>query len=677
MALDTNIDDNSQETTLSNEPSVDDAANYSSTAALALFSAALLAACGGGGGGDASPSNVGSTNSGAGAGSGGVDPSPKPNATPTPTPSSTSTPAPNSTPTPTSSPSPVPSAPGFNNFPKANSDNEAARFLLQSQLAATETEIAEVRGDSYATYLQKQYAKPITQTGWDWLEFRGYGIEAEAKKYVYNNSIGEYAVWNQLFTAPDVMRKRVALALSEFFVVSFQSMEIDWRGYSIVAFWDLLNKNAFGNFRNLLEDVSLSTAMGYFLNTKGNQKEDPAKGRLPDENYAREIMQLFTIGLYELNLDGTEKIGADGRKIETYDSDDVSQLARVFTGYDFDKSYDNFTGVFTYPIYRREYVRQRMSFDATKHSEKAVNFLNVSIPANTPGPQAMKMALDGLFNHPNVGPFFARQMIQRLVTSNPSPQYVARVAAAFNNNGAGVRGDLKAVWTALLLDDEARGAGNLTSNTFGKVREPIVRFLQWGRSFGVTSKAGSWKIDNLTDTTFGIGQSPFNSPSVFNFFRPGYVPPGTVLADTKATAPEFQIVNETTVGAYINFMRGQIRNGMYTPEPTLAEPLYRNYTLDIVGNYSGELALITHTANPTDADATRCAQALTERLNLRLCAGQLSAASFTVVQTALKAAMLDKKVKAGGVKADEDRRLDWVAAGVLMVMASPDYIVQK
>jgi uncharacterized protein (DUF1800 family) len=636
MALDNSVDDNSQETAQSDASSVDDQSNYSSAAALALFSAALLAACGGGGG-DGPATGV----------------------------------------SPSMSTGDLPSAPGFNNFPKASSDNEAARFLLQSQLAATDSEIAAVRGSSYASYLQKQFAKPINQTGWDWLEARGYGIEGEAKKYVYSTSIGDYAVWNQLFTAPDVMRKRIALALSEFFVVSFQSMEIDWRGYSIVAFWDLLNKHAFGNFRDLLEDVTLSTAMGYFLNTKGNQKEDVAKGRLPDENYAREIMQLFTIGLYELNLNGTEKIGTDGRKIETYDSDDVSQLARVFTGYDFDKSYANFTGVFNYTIYRREYARQRMSFDANKHSNLAVNFLNVSIPAGTPGLQAMKMALDGLFNHPNVGPFFARQMIQRLVTSNPSPQYVARVAAAFNNNGAGVRGDLKAVWTALLLDDEARGTATLANNAFGKVREPIVRFLQWGRSFGVTSKANSWKIDSLADTTYGIGQSPFNSPSVFNFFRPGYVPPGTALADTKATAPEFQIVNETTVGAYINFMRDKIRYGMYTPEPTIAEPLYRNYTLDIVGNYSSELALITHTANPTDADANRCAQALTERLNLKLCAGQLSAASFAVIQAALKAALLDKRIKAGGVQADEDRRLDWVAAGILMVMASPDYIVQK
>jgi uncharacterized protein (DUF1800 family) len=593
-------------------------------ATLSLLAAALLAACGGGGGGGGD--STGSS-----------------------------------------------SAPGFNNFPKANSDAEAARFLQQSQLSSSEAEINAVRGGDFAGYLQQQYAKPISQTGWDWLDSRGYGTLEDAPKYVYNSAIADFMIWNQLFTAQDSMRKRVALALSEFFVVSLQSMEIDWRGYAITAYWDLLNKYAFENFRDLLEEITLNPAMGYFLNTKGNQKEDPKKGRVPDENYSREVMQLFTIGLSELNLDGSPKLDAQGKKIDTYDTDDVSQLARVFTGYDYDPRDRYLEPTFNYDIYKREYARKRMYLDDFKHSKLEANFLNVTVPAGTEGSAALKIALDGLFNHPNVGPFFAKQMIQRLVTSNPSPAYITRVANAFNNNGAGKRGDLKAVWTALFLDDEARGPQGLTDPGFGKVREPMVRFVQWGRTFGFRSLQNSWKIFDLSGASDRLAQSPLHSPSVFNFFRPGYVPQDKALADRKATAPELQIVNETTVGGYINFMSDIVRNGMYAPEPSKAEPLYTNYVVDIVPDYNAEKALINNTSF-ADAEAARVAQSMTQRLNRLLCAGQLSAASVDVIQTALKGAIIQRKLIA--TSPDKDK-LDWVAAGVLMTLASADYLVQK
>jgi uncharacterized protein (DUF1800 family) len=622
-----------------------------SPAALSLLAAALLAACGGGGGttsasGGNNPGNTGNP----------TDPNAMPIDPVTGMPVVVVQP---------------PAAPGFNNAPKATTDAEAARFLQQAQFTSKTNEIATVRADTYATWLQLQFAKPIAQTGWDWLEARGYGNEAIAKDYVYNSTIADYMVWNQLFTAPDSMRKRIALALSEFFVVSLQSMEIDWRGYTITAYWDILNKFAFGNYRELLEEITLCPAMGYYLNTKGNQKEDVARGRQPDENYAREVMQLFTIGLYQLNLDGTPK--GTTKEFETYDADDVSQLARVFTGYDFDRAtYGNFTGVFSYPIFKREYARQRMSFDATKHSTLAVSCININIPAGATGPVALKTALDGLFNHPNVGPFFAKQMIQRLVTSNPSGAYVARVASAFNNDGAGVRGNLKAVWAAILLDDEAR-IPNPANTSFGKVREPMVRFVQWGRTFNLKSLQNSWKIYDQSSTSYGLAQSPLHSPSVFNFFRPGYVPPGTGLA----VAPEFQIVNETTVGGYINFMTDIMRNGMKVPQPDKIDTNYVTPVLDIVPDYNAELALINNTVS-SDAEATRVGGALADRLNLILCAGQLSAASLVVVKNALKLAMLQgqpaNRITAASL---EKIKLDLVAAGVLMIMASSDYLVQK
>ncbi len=639
-----------------------------SPAALSLLGAALLAACGGGG-------------SGSGAGNATGVPVGSNPARPSTTPPGGNPSTPIINPgegTPVVPAAAPPSAPGFNNSPSANTDAVAARFLQQAQFSSKPDEIAALRTGTYANWLQQQYAKPITQTGWDWLEERGYGNEAVSINYVDNPTIADYMLWNQLFTAPDQMRKRIALALSEFFVVSLQSTEIQWRGHAIAAYWDILNKFAFGNYRDLLEEVTLSAAMGNYLNTRGNQKEDLAKGRRPDENYAREVMQLFTIGLYQLNLDGTPK--GTTKEFETYDADDVSQLARVFTGYDFDSDkYQNFFGIDpatpSYAGFRREYTRQRMRFYPDRHSTLAVSCLGINIPAGdgSRGPSAMKAALDGLFNHPNVGPFFAKQMIQRLVTSNPTNKYVERVASAFNNDGAGVRGNLKAVWAAILLDDEAR-IPNLANIAFGKVREPMVRFVQWGRTFNLRSLQNSWKIYDQSNSSYGLAQSPFRSPSVFNFFRPGYTPAGIGVP----VAPEFQIINEVSVGGYINFMAGATRVGLYAFRPDKLDADFLGpVALDIVPDYSAELALIDNTVS-SDAEAFRVTSALADRLNLILCAGQLSSVSLTVVKNALKAAMLQvETAKKITVTTDKEIKLNWIAAGVLMIMASSDYLVQK
>jgi uncharacterized protein (DUF1800 family) len=582
-------------------------------AALSLLGAALLAACGGGGGGGSASSN---------------------------------------------------SAPGFNNFPTANSDPEAARFLLQGQLSASDADISSVRGGTFADYLQQQYAKPMGQTGWDWLEMRGYGV-SDKNRYLFNSDIADFMIWNQLFTSQDSMRKRIALALSEFFVVSLQSAEFNWRGHGLAKYWDLLVENAFGNYRALLEDITLNPAMGYYLNTRGNQKED-GKGRLPDENYGREVMQLFSIGLFQLNIDGTEKTGSDGKKLESYTQDDVTNIARTFTGYEFDNAVGKDTvdifktdgsGVEPYKADSRESVRRRMLLDPKKHSTLAASFLGSNVSAGASGDAALKIALDTLFNHPNVGPFFGKQMIQRLVTSNPSPAYVARVASAFNNNGAGVRGDLKAVWTAIFLDDEA-------NSNFGKLREPMLRFVQWGRSFGLTSVGNSWKMFNTSDAAGQLGQSPLRSPSVFNFFRPGFVPPSTALAVTMTPAPEFQLVNESTVGGYLNFMQDRIRDGIYTGNPNVPNLTSgEQYTPTIKTDYIKELALV--------GDAT----ALVNRLNLILCAGQLSATTQKTIVDALNATPLPPSSATSD--AIKNAKLDRVSAAVLLVMACPEYLVLK
>jgi uncharacterized protein (DUF1800 family) len=540
------------------------------------------------------------------------------------------------------------------------SDEQAARFVLQAQFNASDEDIAAVRSKGYVPWLMEQFKAPASQTGLDWLDARGYGAIDSSHFYDYTYP-SQFMVWNQLMTSPDGVRKRMALALSEFFVIGTATLEMTWRSHAVGAWWDLLVAGALGNFRSLLENVTLNPAMGVFLNTRRNLKENPATGRAPDENYGREVMQLFSIGLYQLNSDGSIKKDGAGNKLESYTQSDVTNIARVFTGWDLDETHnvnaiDPTNGR---TIGTTHETRLPMRLNPANHSTLAASFLGATVPANATGTEALKIALDTLFNHPNVGPFFGRQMIQRLVTSNPSPAYVARVSAAFANNGAGVRGDLAAVFAAVLLDDEARAPLGLVQPGFGKLREPMVRFAQWGRTFGLKSKYGSWKIGDLGNPATQLGQAPLNPPSVFNYFRPGYVPPSTALSASQASAPEFQIVNETTVGGYLNFMQPAIRSGLYSIAPDL--PQYTNNAtdgFDMQASYTKELALVL---DPV---------ALVKRLNLLLCAGQLSAATQTTIVDALNA---------GGVTATSSAsaKLDRVASAVLLVMASSEYLVQK
>ena len=542
---------------------------------------------------------------------------------------------------------PAPASPVF-----AETDAEASRFLQQATFGATDTDIAAVRAQGYAVWLDAQMALPRGQRAWDWMVSAGYATIDERALYDSGGWTAECALAREAATLPDGVRQRVALAMSEFFVVSSLVAQMPWTGMAMAHYWDQLKDHAFGNFRDLLEAMTLNPAMGAWLNMRGNLKEDPAIGRVPDENYAREVMQLFTIGLTRLNLDGTPQRGADGQPLPTYSQDDVTQLARIFTGWDWWDDGRRFIAPVTnngrpYP----EFTRRAMVFESSRHSNRASVVLGRSIAAGGNGPARLKAALDILFQHPNVGPFFGRQMIQRLVTSHPSPAYVARVAAAFNDNGAGVRGDLKAVWRGILLDEEARGPASLVSPTHGKVREPMVRVLQWLRTFGARSSQGTWAWPiNLEDSTRWYGQRPFTPPSVFNWFRPGYVPPGTAMATVGATAPEFQIINESSVSQWVN-------------------------AIDDLNLYASggddfpwcefQIALAAERALAHDT------RALVRRLNLLLAAGQLTP---TTEQRLVE--MLDLGTAPPTGANDEARRWRTIAA-ITLVMICPEYIVQK
>ena len=536
---------------------------------------------------------------------------------------------------------------------KPQTDAEAARFILRASIAASNSEIASIKERGYEPWLNSQMSQSNNQSAEQFFAVNGYDdVENEA---FFNSGIADQMIWKQLMLGSSGVRKRVALALSEFFVVSINPIDIAWRAQAMGYYWDTLNDNAFGNFRDLLEAISLNPAMGVFLNTRGNQKADPETGRVPDENYGREVMQLFSIGLYELNLDGSVKTSA-GEPIETYTNDDVTGIAKAFTGYDFDM-----TGVPLYPVPNQnwqipgvEWVRQPMTADPAKwrwpkgesfHSGEEKSFLGVTIPAGTGPAETLRQTMDTLFNHPNVGPFFAKQMIQRLVTSNPAPAYVQRVAQVFNDNGSGQRGDLRAVFKAILLDDDALSPSGLTDQRFGKLREPMLRFAQWGRTFGASSPSGKWNIADLSNTSDRLGQAPLRSPSVFNFFRPGYTPLNSTAEANNMLAPEFQLVNESSVAGYVNFMDRAI-NG-------------RGWWLDdVAADYASELP-IAHDA-----------QALIDRLDLVLTAGQLSQNTKDVILAALQ----DEAV----AQTDgDDVKLKRIHIATLLVMVSNDYLVQK
>ena len=522
-------------------------------------------------------------------------------------------------------------------------DAHAARFLLQAQFHASDSDITAVKSRGYANWLSDQYAGGQGQTGVAWLDAQGYNAIKSDQSYFWPQ-FGDFMIWNQLLTAPDQLRKRVALALSEYFVVSLNAIDGFWPPYMMAAYWDLLTANAFGNFRTLLEKITLNAAMGLYLATRGNLKEDTTTGRQPDENFAREIMQLFTIGLYELNLDGTYQLDSNSKPKETYTQADITNLARVFTGYDYD--YTNVTQTpvawVSYKIPSNNFALDPMILIPQIHSTLSVNFLGTSIPANTSGASALKTALDTLFNHHNVGPFFAKQMIQRLVTSNPSPAYVQRVATVFNNNGVGIRGDLKAVWTAILTDTEARTSPTASDTLGGKLREPMLRFVQWARTAGFTSTNGKYEIYDLSPSDTSLGQSALRSPSVFNFFRPGYVPPNTAIASSSKQAPEFQIVNETTTAGYINFMEVVTRSGFMDIKPT----------------YTAWLSMADNLP------------ALLTKLNLVLTANQLSSTTINRIQTALATFGVTASTT------DQNKAL-LVSTACFLILCCPEYLVQK
>ena len=438
----------------------------------------------------------------------------------------------------------------------------AARFLTQATFGPTDADIDRVMAIGYGAWIDEQFAKPQGSQRATW-----EAADAAVKAINSGNSVYQdgtiNAFWKAAISGDDQLRQRVTFALSEIFVISMQDSTVGDNPRAVSAYVDMLGAKAFGNYRDLLQTVSMHPMMGAYLTSIRNQKADPRTGRVPDENYAREVMQLMSIGLHKLNADGSEQLSG-GLPIDTYTQADIGGMAQVFTGWSWSCPDWPDNSCF-YSGSANNNTNANRSFDAMLgypqfHSLEAKNFLGVTIPAQTKGdPDAsLKKALDTLYNHPNVGPFIGRQLIQRLVTSNPSPQYVAAVTAAFNGSSGGTRGDMKAVVKAILMNPEAR----TVSSTSGKLREPVLRLSALLRAFPFKSDTGDYKVGNTDNGGTQLGQTPMRSPSVFNFFRPGYVSPGGEAAKAKLAAPEMQIAQETTAAGYVNYMRDNLSSGV-------------------------------------------------------------------------------------------------------------------
>ena len=587
--------------------------NLSSRRTLAvLWLSVLLAACGGGGGGDAAVS-------------------------------------------------PPPPAPVVVEKPATRA--EAARFLTQTTFGPVDADIDRVMAVGYVAWIDEQLALPATSHRATW-EAADRAIKASAATSGAGPNEVFNSFWKQAVTGPDQLRGRVAYALSQIFVISMVDGTVEDYPRAVADWLDMLGTQGLGTYRGLLQSVSLHPMMGIYLSHLRNQKSMARTGRVPDENYAREVMQLFSIGLVELNDDGSART-AGGQPVATYTPADITGLANVFTGWswacpDWPDNACFATGSANGNSDPDRSIKPMMGYPQY-HSLEAKSFLGVTIAAKTAADPAgsLQTALDALSAHPNVGPFIGRQLIQRLVTSNPSPAYVRAVAQTFADNGAGVRGDMKAVVKAVLMHPEAR---RMTA-TSGKLREPVLRLSAYLRAFPHSSDTGHWRIGNTDNAATSLGQTPLRSPSVFNFYRPGYVAPGTQSAAQGLVAPEMQITHETSAAGWVNFMRDNLTTGVGATNGTVNGVVLNRR--DIRPDFSAELAL---SGDPA---------ALVERVVGRLTTSA-GADLKAEIATAVGSIVIPALNTAGSNQASIDSaRRNRVRAAILLVLASPEFQVQQ
>ncbi len=535
--------------------------------------------------------------------------------------------------------------------------SEASRFLAQAALGYSYEQIEAVRNTGLEAWVTEQIDMAIPRT------FQSRVAETyEQMLTIQNNEnpdrhISDFAFYQMTFDQKDLLRQRMAFAWSQIIVVTVPQGTIDEQ-LGFARYYDILYGNAFGNFRDMLYDITMSVPMGLYLSSYNNRKFNPGNGSEPDENFAREIMQLFSIGVHELEINGNVRIDPNsGNPIETYDIQDVAELAKVFTGLSASQKRDGSPN--------GENLISRFEADWTKpmkmvqefHEEGPKNFMDKSIPPGQSGMQDINDAIDYLFNHPNTGPFLSKRLIQHMVKSNPSPAYVARVARVFNNNGNGTRGDLEAVTKAILFDPEARECDFIQAADNGKLIQPMERFIALFKAFNISTPSGKFFL-NDTRQYFNKTRQAFNaSPSVFNFFQFDYREEKNV-APNDLVSPEFQIFNSNTSIAYINELENALKRYPFNNRTgSGGEQVLINDDDRPVLDFSDELEIYR------DSGIT----GLLDRLNILLCRGQLTSEVRDLI-----IATINENIAM--VNNYED--LDVVHDCIYYIMVSPDYMIQ-
>lgn len=513
---------------------------------------------------------------------------------------------------------------------------EAARFLAQASFGVTAKDIDFILTNGKAAWLEQQLSTPLTSQvahldqrvkTWGFIPVPPTMYYDAATNGEWDRLIAKQDIWwETVVWGSDQLRQRVVLALSQILVVSHKGNDLYARERGFANYTDILAEHAFGNYEQLLMDVSLNPIMGIYLSSINNPKADPLRDTHPDENYAREVLQLFSVGLEELNLDGSVKLDSNGKPIPTFNQQTINEFARIFTGWTFSTN-TIFAegGEFAYWRTPISNVAPMKAF-AEYHDSGVKTLLNGEvIPAGKTPEQDLKAAIKNIMAHENVAPFICKKLIQHLITSNPSPAYVARVASVFNNNGAGVKGDLKAVIKTIYLDQEASNIPTESTDYFGKRKEiPLVITGIWrsfkARGTPVQGPNKSWvnTIQYLTEDA--VEETFLYSPTVFNFYQTDYSPPGE-LAARKLLAPELQVfggaaaVNQANLLANLIYRRHYNDKDLYkdTGQAWGGNSGWNKLPVKALLNLDAEIALVNTPA------------ALVDRVNLLLTQGQISA----------------------------------------------------
>jgi uncharacterized protein (DUF1800 family) len=540
------------------------------------------------------------------------------------------------------------------------SAKEAARFMVQAAFGPDQDStndvdqipenVEEVIAMGFEAWIDDQFTRPVGLLQ----PFTEYAPANIAQFYIDPK---QAAWWNRAMGVPtlvpggpsqlpDPLRQRLAYALSQILVISDRPETLAVNPDGMANYYDMLLNNAFGTYHDLLLNVTMHPCMGFYLSHVLNRKPDPANNIFPDENYAREVMQLFSIGLWELNQDGTRRLDTNGLPIPTYDNSDITEFARVFTGLSYGPS--NTTAFLNA---QQNFLVPMKMWDAYHDCDPKTLLNGVTLPARVANTNTgaaglldLNAAIDNLFWHTNTAPFISKQLIQRFVTSNPGTGYVARISSVFNDNGSGVRGDMKAVLKAILLDDEARNPSFMLDPTFGKQREPFLRVVNMARAFNASCPAGFYALDAFYLDHY---QQPMNAPSVFNFYLPGYIPPGAV-SSAGLVGPEFQILNAGSAISAPNYYLNATRGGLHRWGTAIAD---RNVKL----NTAPEVTF----ANDIDA--------LLRRLDLVLTCGNLTPREFQVIRESVS------QVPTYITDWDKER----IYLAIYLMVTSPEYCVMR